>query len=77
VATISRLFKIVGFLCKRALEKRLYSAKEAHICKEPTNKKRRENGRKTAGKRQECELISVARGWSNHGTGELVPHQYR
>jgi len=49
VATISRLFKIVGFLCKRALEKRLYSAKEAHICKEPTNK----NGGKMAGKRQE------------------------
>ena len=28
VATISRLLKIIGLFCKRALSKRLYSAKE-------------------------------------------------
>jgi len=30
VASISRLLKIIGLFCKRALQKRLYSAKE-HI----------------------------------------------
>jgi len=30
VATISRLLKIVGLFCKRALQKRLYSAKETY-----------------------------------------------
>jgi len=38
VATMSRLLKIVGFLCKRALYKRLYSAKEPYDFKEPTNR---------------------------------------
>ena len=33
----SKLLKIIGFFCKRALQKRLYSAKEAHIFKEPTS----------------------------------------
>ena len=37
VATISRLPKNIGLLCKRALGKRRYSAKETHILKEPTN----------------------------------------
>jgi len=39
VATIqgSRLHKIIGLFCKRALSKRLYSAKETYIFKEPTN----------------------------------------
>jgi len=37
VATISRLLKCVGFFCKRALSKRLYSAKETYNFKEPTN----------------------------------------
>ena len=37
VATIGRLFKIIGFFCKRALEKRLYSAKDTYNFKEPTN----------------------------------------
>jgi len=38
VATISRLLKIIGLLCKRALQKRLYSAKETYNFKEPTNR---------------------------------------
>jgi len=38
VATMSRLFKITGLFCKRALQKRRYSAKEAHHLKEPTNR---------------------------------------
>jgi len=38
VATISRLLKILGLFCKRALQKRLYSAKETCSFKEPTNR---------------------------------------
>ena len=38
VATISRLLKITGLFCKRALWKRLYSAKETYHVKEPTNR---------------------------------------
>ena len=38
VATISRLLKITGLFCKRALQKRLHSAKEACNFKEPTNR---------------------------------------
>jgi len=38
VATISRLLKIIGLFCKRALSKRLNSAKETHNLKEPTNR---------------------------------------
>jgi len=34
VATISRLLKIIGLFCTRALEKRLYSAKETYNFKE-------------------------------------------
>jgi len=37
VATMNRLLRIIGLLCRRALEKRLYSAKETYILKEPTN----------------------------------------
>jgi len=37
VATSSRLLTITGVFCKRALQKRLYSAKEAYNFKEPTN----------------------------------------
>jgi len=37
VATIRRLFKIIGLFCKRALYKRLDSAKETRNFKEPTN----------------------------------------
>ena len=37
VATISRLLKITGLFCKRALSKGLYSAKETYDFKEPTN----------------------------------------
>jgi len=37
VATMSRLLKIIGVFCKRALQKRLYSAKETYSFKEPTN----------------------------------------
>jgi len=37
-ATISRLLKIVCLFCKRALWKRLYSAKEIYDFKEPTNR---------------------------------------
>jgi len=35
-ATISRLHTIIGLFCKRALQKRLYSAKETYNFKEPT-----------------------------------------
>jgi len=38
VATCSRLLKIIGLLCKRALWKRRYSAKETYNFKEPTNR---------------------------------------
>jgi len=38
VATISRLLKIMGLFCKRALLKRYYSAKETYNFKEPTNR---------------------------------------
>jgi len=38
VATNSRLLKITGLFCKRALQKRLYSAKETYNFKEPTNR---------------------------------------
>ena len=37
VATIRRLLKLIGLFCKRALYKRLYSAKETYDFKEPTN----------------------------------------
>ena len=36
VATISRLLEIIGLFCKRALYKRLYSAKETWNFEEPT-----------------------------------------
>jgi len=38
VATISGLLKMVGLFCKRALSKRLYSAKETYNLKESTNR---------------------------------------
>jgi len=38
VASISKLLKITGLFCKRALSKRLYSAKETYNLKEPTNR---------------------------------------
>jgi len=38
VATISRLLRIVSLFCKRALQKRRYSAKETYNLKEPTNR---------------------------------------
>ena len=38
VRTIRRLLKIIGLLCKRALSKRLHSAKETCNFKEPTNR---------------------------------------
>ena len=41
VATISRLLKIIGLFRKRALSKRLYSAKETSNSKEPTNRSQR------------------------------------
>jgi len=37
VALVSRIDKIIGLLCKRALEMRQYSAKETYNLKEPTN----------------------------------------
>jgi len=37
VATNSRFLKIIGLSCKRALQKRHYSAKETYDFKEPTN----------------------------------------
>ena len=36
MATISRPLKIIGLFCKRALSKRLYSAKETYNFKKPT-----------------------------------------
>jgi len=38
VATISRLLKIIGVFCKRALQKRRYSAKATYNFMEPTNR---------------------------------------
>jgi len=38
VATISRLLKITGLFCKRALSKRRCFAKETYNLKEPTNR---------------------------------------
>ena len=38
VTTISRLLKIIGVFCKRAIQKRLYSAKETYNFKEPTKR---------------------------------------
>ena len=38
VATISRLLKIVGLFCKRALQKRPIFSKETYNFKEPTNR---------------------------------------
>jgi len=38
VATISRLLNMISLLCKRALQNRLYSAKETYNSKEPTNR---------------------------------------
>jgi len=38
VATINRLLQMIGLFCKRALQKRLYSAKETFDFKEPTNR---------------------------------------
>ena len=38
MATISRLLKIIGLFCKRALSKRRYSAKETYNCEESTNR---------------------------------------
>jgi len=38
VAMTRRLLKIIGLFCKRALSKRLYSAKETYDFKEPTNR---------------------------------------
>ena len=38
VAMISTLLKIIDLFCKRALQKRLYSAKETYNFKEPTNR---------------------------------------
>jgi len=37
VATNDRLLKIIGLFCKKALQNRLYSAKETYDFKEPTN----------------------------------------
>jgi len=41
VTTISRLLKIGGLFRKRALQKRLYSAKETYNFKEPTTRNHR------------------------------------
>ena len=38
MATISRLLKIIGLSCKRALQKRPIFSKETYNCKEPTNR---------------------------------------
>jgi len=38
VAAISRRLKMIGLFCKRALQKRRYSAKETYNLKEPINR---------------------------------------
>jgi len=38
VASVSRIGKIIGLFCKRALEKRHYSAKENYNFIDPTNR---------------------------------------
>ena len=40
MATVSRLLKIIGLFCKRAIQKRRYSAKETYDFEEPTNRVR-------------------------------------
>ena len=37
LASINRLLKMIGLVCKKALYKRLYSAKKTYNLKEPTN----------------------------------------
>jgi len=55
VAAISRLLKIIGLFCKRALSKRPFSAKETYDFKEPTNR---------------SHPITIAKGWKGaFGTG--------
>ena len=38
VASVSKIDKIIGLFCKRALQKRQYFAKETYNSKEPTNR---------------------------------------
>ena len=38
VASVCKLFKIISLICKRALQKRPYSAKETYDFKEPANR---------------------------------------
>ena len=38
VASISKLLKIIGLFCKRALSKRRYSANETYNFEEPTHR---------------------------------------
>ena len=40
VASLSRLLKIIGLFCERALEKRRYSAEGTYHFKDPTNRSR-------------------------------------
>jgi len=53
VATISRLLKMIGLFCKRALWKRLYSVKETCNFKEPSN---RSHPISVAKKRENCHV---------------------
>jgi len=56
VATVSRLLKITSLFCKRALNKRLYSAKETYNLKERTNHSHpRSHGTSTYNSRDTCE----------------------
>jgi len=38
VALVCRIDKIIGLFCKRALQKRQYSAKETYNCIDPTDR---------------------------------------
>jgi len=54
VASTSRLLKMISLFCKRALQKRRYSAKETYNFKEPTN--------------QSHPIALLASEWESHHT---------
>jgi len=76
VALISRLLKITGLFCKRALQKRLYSAKETYDFKEPTNRSHPINPRASQGHvcsgRFAFKLFDILKGrFKNKGLAQL------
>jgi len=81
VATISRLLKIVGLFCKRALQNRLYSAKDTYNFKEPTNRSHPIAGRGGAARliyilevRLMC-ILEVQEVYFGDITEDIIKHQ--